>query len=215
MCLHGRGCSHSRGEPSRSTVGVRRTAPAPWTGRSTAALLTTGLALLLLVSCGRSTSSPSAIALPLTPGRQLLTLTGFASSADPAFPPCTPLGQPRDGTSVATVVVLEKLGDAWIGRSEPSAGTLELHLRGDGVSGATVTVSGTITGSAVDLGLMGVIRDVRVTLSSSTGTGVAPFDGAASPSSFIAGRITGALKFSDSQGISSSCAAIQWSMQPL
>jgi hypothetical protein len=184
--------------------------------RASVAALLAAVVLAVLAACsGRASSAPSAVPLPLRPGRQLLTLAGFASSADPAFPPCTPAGQPRDGTSVATVVMLEKQGDEWVARSEPTAGSIELHLRGTRLSGATSIVSGTIAGSAVDLGVMGVVRDVRVTLASSSGAGLAAFDGEASPSSFVAGRVTGALKFSDSQGLSSTCPAIQWSMQPM
>ena len=62
---------------------------------------------------------------------------------------------------------------------------------------------------------MGVPRDVQVTLGSSS-SGAATFDGESNSktSSFMVGRIAGAVRFSDSQGVSSTCSAIQWSMQP-
>ncbi len=66
------------------------------------------------------------------------------------------------------------------------------------------------------MGLMGVVRDVSVSLGSSSSGGSATFDGeTASPSSsLIVGKVTGTVRFSDSQGQSSTCSQIQWSMQP-
>jgi FlaG/FlaF family flagellin (archaellin) len=168
----------------------------------------------LVVSCGgRSATAPAA--LPLVPGRQLLTLAGFASSTDPAFPPCTPIGQPADGTSVNTVVSLTQESGEWVARSAPAMGSVEVHLRSTGTSSGGYGVAGTITGTALDTGLMGIVRDVRVTLSSTSG-GSATLDGETTTpaSSLLVGRMTGALRFSDSQGLSSTCPAIQWSMQP-
>jgi hypothetical protein len=170
-----------------------------------------------MAACGgRSVTSPEASGLPLAPGRQLLTLAGFASSTDPAFPPCTPIGQPRDGTSVNTIVSLTKEGSEWVARSTPGMGTIDLHLRSTGASSGGYGVAGTITGTALDIGFMGVARDVSVTLGSTPGGGLANFDGETTSraSSMVVGRVTGALRFSDSQGLSSTCPAIQWSMQP-
>ena len=154
--------------------------------------------------------------LPLSPGTQLLTLAGFASSTDPAFPPCTPIGQPRDGTSVNTTVTLTREGSEWVARSVPGTGSIELRLRGVGASTAGYVVAGTIAGTAVDTGLMGIVRDVSVTLGGPAGAGLATFDGETTTkaSALVIGRVTGALRFSDSQGVSSTCPAIQWSMQP-
>lgn len=154
--------------------------------------------------------------LPLTAGRQLLTLGGFAISFDPTFPTCTPAGQPRDGTSVNTIVTLAIENGEWVARSSPGTGSVELRLRGTGLSARGYTVAGTIAGTALDIGLMGLVRDVRVSLGSSSGGAFATFDGeTASPSSsFVVGRVTGTARFSDSHGQSSTCAQIQWSMQP-
>jgi hypothetical protein len=164
----------------------------------------------------RATTAPDTSPVPLTPGRQLLTLAGFGASLDPSFPPCTPMGVPRAGTSVATIVVLEREGTDWVARSEPSLGTLEVRLRGTAGSSGGYQVTGTVAGTAADVGLMGVVRDVRVTLGLGTGTRPATFDGmmGTAPSSLIVGRVTGPLRFSDSEGNSSTCPAIQWSMQP-
>jgi hypothetical protein len=95
-------------------------------------------------------------------------------------------------------------------------GSLELRFRGTGASARGYLVAGTISGTALDIGLMGVNRDVRVSLASSSSGGFATFDGeTASPSSkLVVGKMTGTVRFSDSQGESSTCQTIQWSMQP-
>ncbi|MEO7272373.1 MAG: hypothetical protein ABIX28_17550 [Vicinamibacterales bacterium] len=168
-----------------------------------------------LLGCGGSPTAADPGRLPLTEGRQLLTLSGFAVSSDPALPPCAPIGQPRDGTSVNTVVVLTTENGGWVARSAPDVGTIELRLRAGATAATGYPVTGTISGTGIDIGLMGVTRDVRVTFASTTG-GAATFDGETTTksSSMIVGRMSGAMRFADSQGVSSTCAAIQWTMQP-
>src|SRR3954468_3230656 len=83
--------------PCRADVAGRRT-----TGRGRgwrgAAVLGGLAAVTSLSGCGgKSPTRADGSGLPLVPGQQLLTLTGFAASADPTFPPCTPAGIPRDG----------------------------------------------------------------------------------------------------------------------
>jgi hypothetical protein len=116
---------------------------------------------------------------------------------------------------VNTIVTLAAEGGDWVARSVANMGSVELRLRGTGASARGYLVAGTVGGTALDIGLMGIIRDVRVSLASSSG-GFATFDGeTASPSSsFVVGKVTGTVRFSDSQGQSSTCPAIQWSMQP-
>jgi hypothetical protein len=179
--------------------------------RAAAVLLACGV----MSTCGGpAATAPDSSPLPLRPGRQLLTLAGFASSVDPAFPACTPIGQPRDGTSVATIVLLAQEGAEWVARSEPALGSLELRLRGIGTSSGAYQVAGSVNGAATDIGLMGVVRDVRVTIGREAGGPSATLDGAMSPAgALVVGRIAGALRFSDSRGGSSTCPAIQWSMQ--
>jgi len=171
--------------------------------------------LVVLLGCGGSPTAAAPEALPLKEGRQLLTLSGFAVSADPSLPPCAPAGQPRDGTSVNTVVLLTSENGNWVARSAFNLGTIELRLRASATAVAGYGVTGTISGTGIDVGLMGVTRDIRVTLASSSG-GAATFDGAtdSKSSSFMVGRIAGAVQFADSQGASSTCSVIQWSMQP-
>lgn len=185
-------------------------------GRSLAVLLWCSCALAAACGGQSATQPDSSAVVPLTVGQQLLTLGGFSVSFDPTFPTCTPPGQPRDGTSVNTVVALTKEGAEWVARSAPGTGSVELRLRGTGRSVRGYLVSGTVTGSARDMGLMGIIRDVSVSLGSASSGEAATFDGeTASPSSsLIVGRVTGTVRFSDSQGHSSTCSQIQWSMQP-
>jgi hypothetical protein len=168
-----------------------------------------------LMACGSSPTASSPSSLPLTEGRQLLTFSGFVVSSDPSLPPCAPAGQPRDGTSVNTVVMLTNENGVWVGRSALNFGTIELRLRSGANATAGYPVTGTITGTGMDIGLMGVTRDVRVTFASAGG-GAATFDGetTSKSSSMFVGRVTGAMRFADSQGVSSTCPAIQWTMQP-
>jgi hypothetical protein len=127
-----------------------------------------------------------------------------------------PSGRPRDGTSVSTFVSMASEGGEWVARSEPGLGSIELHLRLAGASTAGYAVVGSIAGTARDVGLMGVIRDVNVTVASATGVGGASLEGETTSrvSRFMVGRVTGALRFSDSHSSSSTCPAIRWSLQP-
>jgi len=117
---------------------------------------------------------------------------------------------------VNTVVLLTSENGSWVARSALNFGTIELHLRASGTAVTGYGVTGTIAGTGIDVGLMGVTRDVQVTLASSSSGGAATFDGETNSksSSFFVGRIAGAVRFADSQGASSTCSAIQWTMQP-
>jgi hypothetical protein len=173
-----------------------------------------------MAACGGAGSGPSTPGpspVQLRPGLQLLTLSGVAVSTDPTFPPCAPVGVPRDGTAVETFVMLAADGQDWVARSRSAAeGDIELRIHATGSTLRGHTVTGTIRGTGIDVGLNSVIRDVRVTLSAGTGSGPAVLDGETlSPlSAFVGGRASGALKFSDSRGAGSSCTVIQWAMQP-
>jgi hypothetical protein len=173
-----------------------------------------------VAACGGTASGPSPPSpspVPLRPGLQLLTLSGVALSTDPTFPPCAPIGVPRDGTAVDTFVMLTMDGQDWVARSRSAAeGDIELRIHATGRTLRGHTVTGTIRGTGIDVGLNSVIRDVRVTLAAGTGSGPAALDGETlSPlSAFVGGRAAGALRFSDSRGAANSCAVIQWAMQP-
>jgi hypothetical protein len=168
-----------------------------------------------LASCGGSNpveSSPIA----LRPGRQAVTLSGFSFSSDPLFPPCTPPGVPRDGPSVQTLVNLSREGDEWVARSLASLGDLEIRLRENGTGARGFLVRGSVRGLAVDAGVVGPARDVQVSVTGRTDAESAVVDGSTlSPASaFVGGRVEGTLRYSDSQGATGTCTAVQWSMQP-
>ncbi len=174
------------------------------------------LACVLVVGCGSKTpTSPDPDPLPLAPGMQLLTLGGFALSSDPEFPPCVPLGQPRDGTFVSTAVMLSNENGQWVARSQAAGDTLELRLHSAGQGPSGPALAGTVTGTAADRGLMGITRDVRITIGSPpTAANLSGTMTGEGRSKFVTGKVTGTMRFSDRQDQSSTCSAIQWSMQP-
>jgi hypothetical protein len=191
-----------------------------WRARSGVGVWLAAVGCVAQLACGgRSAAAPDPVGLSLAPGPQVLTLAGFTVSLDPEFPPCTPALQPAAGLSVNTFVVLVKEGGEWVARSTAPQESIELRFRAAGSSsgGYGYRVTGTISGSAVDVALTGVVRDIRVSLGSAAGgAGAAVFDGetATPTTSLIVGRVSGALRFSDSRGQSSTCSAIRWTMQP-
>lgn len=179
------------------------------------------VAAVAIAGCGHGTSpspSPSQASnrLNLQAGPQLISFLAFGTSRDPQFLPCTPIAVPAGGTSVATRVMLEQSGSEWIARSSPpSAGTLEIRLRGSGVSGLQGEgVEGTVRGVAVDLGQQ-FREPVDVTIRVGGPTGAAALDGYVERALLLAsGRISGSISFSDSQNATATCTAVQWLMQP-
>lgn len=166
-------------------------------------------------SCGSSSpSSPGS--LGLRPGRQVVTLGGFSFSRDPRYPPCTPVGVPRDGPSVDTLVNLTSEGQEWVARSVGGMGDLEIRLREVGQAAGGITIQGSARGLALEANIHNVQRDVRARLNGATDTESAQVEGSsASPASaFVGGRIAGTISFSDSQGSTATCPAVQWTMQP-
>jgi hypothetical protein len=173
---------------------------------------------LLIPHCGgieHPTTPGASSNLPLQPGPQVLTVVGFGVSYNPLYPPCAPRGVPYDGTSVDTLVTLQRDGGYWVARSTaPELGTVELRFR---ESAAGLRVAGTIRGIGVDAGVTptGIVHDVLVSFAGDDGD-VASVEGAlASPvSAMVNGRIAGRVRFSDSDGNASTCSAITWSLQP-
>lgn len=170
------------------------------------------LACAVLSACGGGGTVLSPVdSLPLRPGRQLLTLSGVALSTDPRITPCAPLGLPPAGTSVDSFVTLSRDGNEWIARSRSAAeGDIEIRIRSIGRTVAGYQVEGNIRGTAIDVGLNSVVRDVRATF-----TGVILEGMTSSPfSAFVGGRASGAVRFSNSAGEGSGCSVVQWTMQP-
>jgi hypothetical protein len=172
--------------------------------------------LAALTSCGSDSSPSVPDSIALRPGRQVIQLGGFSISSDPRFPPCTPTGEPRDGPSVDTLVNLVREGQEWVARSVDGMGDLEIRLREVGRSARGVTVQGSARGLALDANIHNLSRDVRARLNGATDSDSAHVEGeTASPvSAFVGGRIAGTIRFSDSQGRTGTCSAVQWSMQP-
>jgi hypothetical protein len=118
-----------------------------------------GASALMMAGCGKSATAPSnGVSLPgggslhFRSGPQTITFLGFGVSSDPQFPPCTPLGVPRRGTSITIEASLELVGSEWIARADPSVGTLEIcipHQATSAVQGDLIV--GTASGSARDM----------------------------------------------------------------
>jgi hypothetical protein len=155
------------------------------------------------------------IALPAGP--QWLQLIGYAASSDPSFSSiCTPARVPSTGTAVTTIVLLTHDGEEWVARA-PAPDTIELRFHDAGtIAMGGETVLGTAHGSAMDVAYpFHPALDVRATLSGEQPNDAAFVDGiVAASSSFVYGRVSGAIRFSDSSGQASTCTAIQWSLQP-
>jgi hypothetical protein len=177
-------------------------------------------ALMCAVACGGAGTSPSPSPQPsrlhFKAGAQILTFTGFAVSADPALPACTPTGAPFAGTSIIAPADLQQSGSQWVARSTAATGgSLELRIDDTGNSSAVGDlITGSIQGSAIDTGA--TLRPANGV----TATFVAPsiVDGTVQRTAFFTmGRITGTIRFSDggSSPLSTgTCTAIQWMMQP-
>jgi hypothetical protein len=172
---------------------------------------------VLLAGCGGGavvTAPDPIVPLELQPGLQIIQLTGFSISSDPLYPPCQPPGVPRAGTSVWTTANLSQEAGEWVARSPAGLGTLEVRLRATGETNAArkQVVVGTVRGGGVDSELK---RDIRVSFEDDAG-GAAAFEGEKlSPfSAFVGGRVTGTVRFSDSDGHISTCRAVQFAIQP-
>jgi hypothetical protein len=166
--------------------------------------------------CDRATDlSPTPSRLNLRAGLNYVSFLGLAVSNDPQFPPCTPIAVPRDGTSITTQVMLAQSGDEWTARSSSTAGTLEIHLRDTGRSSLQGSeVTGTVRGSAIDLG-RGQLAPVDVRINVAGNGGSAALTGYVERTAFFAtGRLSGSITFADSQNATASCTAIRWTMQP-
>ena len=169
-----------------------------------------------LISCGSDSSPSTPDSVALRPGRQVIQLGGFSISSDPRFPPCTPIGEPRDGPSVDTLVNLVREGQEWVARSVDGMGDLEIRLLEVGRSARGAIVQGSARGLALDANISNLSRDVRARLNGATDSDSAQVEGeTVSPvSAFVGGRIAGTIRFSDSQGRTGTCSAVQWTMKP-
>jgi hypothetical protein len=175
------------------------------------------LSSLLVGSCSSSHLAPDATGLVLPAGVYEFSVRGFGLSEDPRYPACSPLLVPAAGTAVTSYLSVAKEGDTWVGRSiAPAVDSIELRFRDTGTQGFGRVVSGTIRGTVTDAGTTTVrARDVTVTFGAG-GADAAAFEGGTDTpiSTFVSGRISGAIRFADSTGAASTCPAILWNLQP-
>ena len=155
--------------------------------------------------------------LRLTPGPQILSLSGFAITDDPEYPPCSPVGVPRGGTGINARVVLSREGRAWVARSMSPGTDLEMQFEQTGERQLTgYPISGLLRGSAVDEpGRLNDAFDVRASLSGTPPETSARLEGEVPSTGFhVRGRVTGVVRFSDSSGGASTCTAVRLFLRP-
>lgn len=112
-----------------------------------------------------------------------------------------------------TSVVLRGTADAWTAHSSsPSVGNLELVFRATRRTLMGTTVTGTISGSAVDVtDAVHEASGVRVMFGDEghvegTATLGAPY---------VFGHIRGTITFADEENARGRCSAVLWSLQPI
>jgi len=187
--------------------------------KAAAATACLAVALALLSACGGSSpTASSGPRLPLRPGPQLLSITGFDFVTDVGLSPCTPIGVPRAGKVVHTLMTLELSGGEWIARPAAGQGNLELRIP-DAVSGIlpAQAVQGTVRGETRDgpFGDILVGTNVHVLIESANGSAAAALEGGTQGTlGLVIGRITGKITFSDTEGQTASCTSVFWMMQP-
>jgi hypothetical protein len=134
----------------------------------------------------------------------------FGSSAlspNPNVKLCTPLGSPPAGTALSTHANLARIGDEWVARSTPNAGTLEMRFRAVGGN----RLLGFVTGSANDRDAHRIPRDVQVNFH-----GTVTSEGRVSAFlPFGEGKAFGPITFTDSNGSVGTCPEAEWTMQPI
>jgi hypothetical protein len=187
------------------------------------------LVILLIVTFGPACASPvapgpqPAVPAPAMPGPpaqldlqvgpQWLYLRGIGLVVNSNVAPCQPTGVPASGTSVTTAVDVTSEHGEWVARSRaPEAGSVELRFHETGATGGNVSIEGTVAGAAADMAYVDLYApsDSRVAFISQ-----AVVDGHGDLySSYVGGRIRGAIQFMDSQGRVGTCSSIEWALLP-
>src|SRR5688572_21238908 len=117
-------------------------------------------AVVLVIGCDDATLPPGVAPTPpdsfrllaLQPGPHWLHLVGFAYSTDSLYPPCEDYFLSHGGTAIRTAFEIAKEGREWIGRSPAgSGGDLEFRFREIGSRVGGIDISGSMTGSAIDV----------------------------------------------------------------
>ncbi len=190
-----------------------------------------GLAALLVsaVACSASPMAPAAIplaapavspgrVLSLQPGTYALDLIGFGISANPEVPPCDPPFLQGGRTAAWTTVSLDREQNDWVARTSTSAGSLELRFYQTGDSIRGLTVSGWISGKAVDeWGPQPPSDRGGVFLRGPGNTDRAVVQGLADRSTpFLSGTVSGDIFFTNNEATAlSRCTVVLWILQPM
>jgi hypothetical protein len=175
------------------------------------------VATLFVAGCASESSiapapstMPTTDDLPLTAGLYVIGLTGFASSEDPLFPPCSPITVPRDGTAITTPVSVSREDAEWVVRAEPAgSGDLEIRLRAVPSALGLDLATGTARGCARDQAYGPHQQvDVRLCVSGINGADAQVEARASYSGRVVTARMTGRFAFSDSAGATGRCSAI-------
>jgi hypothetical protein len=169
--------------------------------------------LLSLSGCGSPESSqPSPVSrLKLHTGAYSLWFTGLGLSSDPHVPACANAIFIRGGTNVTIPVDLRYEHGTWIATSSQSSGSqIEYRFQEGSSVVATIPISGTIKGTAVDMGMGAptVASGVRIFVRGAS-MDVAQVDGHGSASQqVVSGVASGDIQFVDTLGNVSICTHI-------
>jgi hypothetical protein len=218
---------------ARTIRGASIAAPAPRRAGATAAarvlvLLAAGLAAASFsTGCGdRRPAAPVVPAGPLAPtaagelkiepGWYWLEVIGFALVSGWS-PSCDVTALTPGGTLVTTLVVLERAGGEWVATSPPRNGSLVLRFGPRGAPGPSgVPLAGTARGWGDDVSTpVRPASENRLIIGGARTVEAADLDGVGSTAtSYLSGTLTGAIGFSDRIGVTATCPAARWSLQP-
>jgi hypothetical protein len=173
--------------------------------------------LLVLVLCaagcaGGDPTGPSPVnRLNLHPGPYSLWLNGLGISTDPSFPVCSNAISIIGGTSVTIPVDLTNESGTWVVKSTPvSAAQMEFRFQEGRSAVATVPVTGTIRGTAVDRG-MGTgftASGVSVTVRGASMEFAQVEAEGSTDVEVVSGTVSGDIEFVDIPGHRSKCSKI-------
>ncbi len=170
------------------------------------------LTLFAVIGCGHE--SP---VTPETPPQSAGALEeGNYSALFFGAPLCTPSSRPAGGTAISTNLTARAENGQWVARAAlGAAGNVTLVLRlQTGNGAADSSVQGSITGSASDLGLPGILEPSGVTVSfaGSTPSETANVTGVLYGTHILSGIISGNILFEDSNASSKTCSEVAWSL---
>lgn len=166
--------------------------------------------------CGSSPAAPIQSILA-GPGPYQLWMEG-SSIPKPGVPPC----EPGTGTVLLSGGVLIEVSQEraqWVGRASPPKGDLVLTIQSGKETSEGVTVSGFVTGAALDntspVGAsLRPFRAVTMKFGGATGNAAIVKGVAERTGRHLEGTITGDIEFSNAFGDAIKCPAITWTLDP-